>query len=74
MAKINMTIANEGENESTRISQFLLLEVQIVSIALENSLALNTKVKDIFIIFYGLAILCKRMFEKKKVRDVCTCV
>lgn len=66
MAKINRTTANEGEKESTRISQFLLLEVQIFSITLENSLALNTKVKDIFIMFYGPAILCKDVSETKK--------
>lgn len=55
MTKINRTTANDGENVCTRLSQFWLLEVQIDSITLENSLALSAQVKDLFIIFYGPA-------------------
>ena len=53
-----MAIANEGENVSNRISQFLLLEVQIGSITMENSLALFTKVEDIHINIYKYMCVC----------------
>lgn len=52
MAKINMTLANESENVSNGISQFLLLEVQIGSITLENRFGLCIKDEDIYILYF----------------------
>lgn len=45
------------------VSQFPLLEVLTGSVTLENSLALHTKVSDIFIVLYDPA-MCARKHVK----------